>query len=621
MSIPFQATPIASLAPYVDARNDIANSRRVQQPTLALDGKNFFFDALGPKSGFATHYLTYEALRRAKNVHSRQAAGYNFIFTLDAIMLWRTKPPYTLNLLAHYERTLTDFTTPWNTLAIGDYIYLFHPEIGGYKSVNKEPLRFVSLWDAPPLGIIEGIVSAFVVRGRAILLNETTIQWSAVGSLEDLTPSLGGAGIQIIDTLLHGELIAAYPLRDGFIIWTTEGSIKAEYVGGDVVWRFVVERNVIVPMNQWSVIQLPTGDDIMLTNEGLYTLNGSAWTPEFNEYFRVQSLTNKKEWRLDYDNTLSLLFLSQIKTGNTLVLTPTIDKWGVFSRRVQGFVNYSDSSSGYIGHNGDVRYFTGNRQNERLPNYDSTLFFYKPRIQKNTNVASSSIVCNSYGYATALAGTVDIPKKVSYDAWWGYRAKNRSPRQWGSLDAELVIGYLRPQSMSVSADGFIELQEMVMGTPKRKPPKNKDWTSDWYPNMYAYEEDWNIITTGGIPAGDWNAYGVDVDWNLSSDSADWNLPGVDEDWLLTDAQFNDDWESDFAALPEIDFSMSLESSEDGITYFAQEPQQVRFNVMLTQYSVLTRATYHKLKISANGPTGYFHITYLSFTDTYGGQLG
>jgi hypothetical protein len=394
---------------------------------------------------------------------------------------------------------------------------------------------------------------------------------------------------------LRGEFVALTPSAEGFTLWTTLGSLTAEYIGGDLTWRFYPNESIEHPVSAWATKRLSNGTLAYLSPRGLMIAKNagtsSAWTEEFNEYLRVKINATGADlalWRLEYDEAEERLYVLESSDGThftrSFVLSITLNRWGEFSEHHFGLLRFTDGKFGYVDSTGMPRWFTNGRHIEIAPPSNKSLNRSHPRKQKWEETPSSSAVSNAYGWT---GGT--IPSEFIIDAAGYYEPEGTQALApfWGPLDSEIVIGYLRPQQSAKSVDGLLELQELVLGTPARAAPTPADFTSSWNSEFYTESEDCEIMTGS-------------EDWESLTGAEDWNGP--------------------LSSNPIVDVTLAFESSDDGITFDIVVPVMAKFNSTASLYTMLTSGTFHRLRITANTLNAYYHITYAGVTMTYGGQV-
>lgn len=642
----FRVPEINSLMPSIDARNTDA--------AFVLDGRNFNWDSKGPKSGFANRLLTPFAISGRNDVQGKRIQDRTFVFTQDAIMNWRTSLPITWDVLYTFDTPVPDTKrTPWQGIYLNGVFYVAQQYRGFFQAVADSGTSRV--WfhrktnlDIP--GLIDGILGMDVIRGRAVLVNKDFIQWSGLDDLTDLSPALGGPGIQKINNFVKGAFLSLTSFQDGFVVWTTEGAVLVEYIGGDAVWRFSAYKSQERPYSVWSTIGLINGGSVFLSRRGLKITDATDapkdWTPDFNEFLRGyldDKAENLRKWRLEYDQSTETIYLSESTNLNTywrtFVLSPTLNKWGIFSDTTYGFLPLSEEHFGYVSATGETRFFDPALINrETAPDNALGLSRIYPRFEKQQPVPSSSAVSRAIVY-TGISPSVALD--VASPGWYPPTQMDAiQPNGLMGLDSWIEIGYLRPAEMNLGADANVEFQELVLGSFISGAPAEQDFTTEWKADwFYSDIEDLSssaIITHGNL-LEDWNT-GPDtlIDWLASVDpNEDWqnmDFPTITwADETTEDLMLDPDGTEDLMyfdgiqlgitlGLPEITYSIHMLSSLDGITVAQFDPQVVKFDTGARTFSVSTTGNLHRLRLEAADVWQAYHVRALEASITFNGRL-
>ncbi len=633
---PFQLTPIGSYMPSQDVRN-ITETR-------VIDGKNFLFDSFGPKSGFASRQLSPFPVGAPLDVQGIRLQGRTFVFSQDAIMLWRSKVPFMWDLLFTFDSSIPlAERDPWSAIYIGGNIMLSQRNRGVLMAEYVPDTE--RLWLHPQTnstipGLIEGIRAMDVVRNRAILVNDTTIQWSDLGDCTDLTPAEAGPGFVLISDFSKGTFLSLVSFNEGFVVYTTEGSIVCEYIGGDATWRFYAGTSSERPVNPWTTVRLSNGGTIFLSRRGLMSAtNGrepTAWTPEFNEFFREYTTRmgfDETRYRLEYDADRESMYVMESSDGSRYwrawQIRPTLDKWGMFNEQFYGILPITNGLYGYVDINGVVNYFTEFTSRGTEP--DNALGYNRhyPRIEKQLDIPSTSAV------SRASAWNVEFPlenPEVPAADWYGPGSTTPAPQGLRGMDSWISIGFARSPQMIDAAESRIEFHELLIGSVRSAPPEVEDFTTAWKPDyFYGTAEDWDSpgeavdgdliedldIVNGSIDFESAPSYGaIDMEYAnyptyyFDVESVeDWNNDGIAEDWGGV-----------LSGLNEITYQLTVESSEDGITFDETTPFVARFMTEARLFTLMSSGTYHRFTFRAIELGEYYHIKLMTGTIDYGGKV-
>lgn len=610
-----KGSTIQSLMPAIDARADEA--------IRVLGGRNIAWDSKGPISGFATREMSHSQLGNQFDAQGFRVGPYTLVFSAQQILEW--SEDYPRGWMPKYAFTTlipAESRAPWQGIFLNDKIYLAQMHRGffsGAKSVYG-PLALTYENDTTIPGLIPNVQGLATVRGRAILVNETTIQWSAVGDLTTLAPSLGGPGFQAISQITDGTFLGLATFQDSFVVWTAKGAIVADYIGGDATWRFDKFSSTDRPIDRNCLVQALNGNIIFLSQQGLQIMSSAAgsepFSADFNEFFRgyvEDSSDTERQWRVDYDIDHQRIFISESVNLSTyagaFVYYPTLNKWGVFSDEILGFAQLTDTRYGYFDLYGVAHYFLNTVNRGVHPESELGLNRVRARMERVgalysrdvpppangfvVMVANSSVVSNAYETTSpdfgAVAITADRRNKPGHDYWaWPYSQDFEHAGALIGMDSEVEIGYIRAQEITQTNMGVTSIQSVMVGS---------------YLSMPAVGIDSALIDRNAEAL----TYTID-DWNLGGTDEDWNLAGTDEDW-------NDQ----LSPLMWASHQFAIQTSDDGIMVDNPVFALSQFYIGGWFYTMNTTAVFNRLVFSALEAGEYFHIRYLELNVNYGGE--
>lgn len=633
-TIRFPVPQIQTLMRSIDAR--------LSADTHIIDGRNFTWDSTGPKSGFGATMLTPFGIERPRDMQAVVIQDQSIVFTQDAVLCWRTEAPFVWEVLYTFPTPLNvNSRFPWQCVFLNGKVWICHPDRGLFcadyvAGQNKFWFEPRTQFDIP--GLPARIKGMLVVRGRPIIVDDYTIYWGAVGDLTDLTPELAGAGFQVINGIVAGTFMALTSWQNGFIVWTTEGAVIAEFIDGDEVWRFDPLRSQERPLSPWTTIELSTGMSAMLTNHGLFYAPDAPqpWTPEFNEFFR-EYVKNRPAsqyfFRVDYDRADETVFISESENGVTFqrafVLKPSIDKWGLFNVETHGLGQWTAEEFGYTRLDGKIFKFDDSLFIEAEPNPVRGLDRHHPRLQKQMAIPSSTLVSRALTYDPTDLGAIG---DVARAAWFADSEFNPSPPERGPMDSWVHIGYLRSNDLNMAADAYAEFQEITIHGIPTQPTIEPGFETVYRDEFFYPEiEDWNyvgdvipsdiirdrMVLSGGT---DWNSGESQTyeDWNAmvnyttvidsSVPIEDWNLGGLPVAYGSNSGDY-----------PALDYRLSIHASQDGITVDDYLPTLAKFGTATQEYSTITSGSLHYLRVEATLLNQWYHIKGIDLTMTYGGQ--
>jgi len=349
---------IESLTPAVEART--------APNFFALSGRNFHFDSKGPRSGFGNRLIAgTEQIEEDGGVcQSITIGNRSYVFTTLGCYILADSLANTwtqiLDLAPLFTTTADAEDKKWTAAYLTKGIYFCHPIYGFYKLVqNLGTFSLVEKTQDDFPGLPYKPQAIAESNGRLGVLGLKYFGWSSPESAEKFTPELGGAGQQLLSDRVTGDPQTMAGFQSGFLIWTTQGCLLAEFVGGDNVFRFDRVTTEQLPINQYAVCSFPNGTQVICTKQGLFQIENAKEpvkiTPIFSEFLRQFLFANPTaKLRLDYFIAPDLLYLSiRNDTGyyaQTFVLSVALDKWGSFDEWHYGLIQHlpSREAFGYV---------------------------------------------------------------------------------------------------------------------------------------------------------------------------------------------------------------------------------------------------------------------------------
>lgn len=637
--LPHQVTPIETLLPAVDHRGAARS--------FVIDGANFNFDSKGPRSGFTTRVLTPFPLFAPEGIQSIRIQDRTLVFTSDSILAWRDNVPYTWELLYAFNSILEN-TGRWSAIFVEGLLHLANPERGLFSSEIRDGTQ--KLWlrpktDADIPGLIPNIRGMSVVRGRPILVNDTDIQWGAVGDMEDFTPGLGGAGLQALSSFVQGTFLALTSFQDGFAVWTTGGTVVGEFIDGDEVWNFYPIESRIQPISERATRVLEDGRVVVLSKQGIQVASGTKvdpWSPEFNEFFIEYLESNEgrfssaQYWRVDYDAKRETIYLSESADGakywRSFVFNPTRGKWGLFSQTHYGFLSPAENIFGFVDTDGIVNYFDNKIFTaEGEPDNARGLNRHYPRVEKQIFIPSSSAVSRAVIWNPEAEMSELDPVRAG---WYDSTSSIPSTGDPKGLNSWIEIGYVRPQELQGHAVTLLEFQTMKISSIPSIPSFPVDFKSKHKRTLlYIPLEDWQGVADidSGLSEFDMLTEPAEDSYDAMTQTSDSNIDNLNfmsttityptadvEDWNVMTG--DEDWNSDASGLSPYTYNLFWLASEDGITFDAHIPKMARFDMAAQVWTGITSGAFHRIRIEALAPTQYYHVSHLDVTLQYGGSL-
>jgi hypothetical protein len=634
-TVPYVATPIQTLLLADDARN--------RQPVHVIDGANFYFDSEGPKSGFAVTLISPYPFGQPRGIQGIESQGRYFVFTQDAILVWRTKVPFIWEPIYAFEQELLESQQgPWSLVYIAGVWMFAQKGRGLFKGTVDEYTEkiVVTPWtSAQAPGILDSVYGVGMARNRLILFNDALVQWSEVEGIDDFTPSPGGANFIAIRDYVAGRPIGLLDHEDGFTVWTHGGGMAAEFVGGDFTWRVYPKTSTEHPLSAWCKVKLSESGHVILTQHGLFlTQSGQdpqPWTPEFNEFFLTYTSKFRADapfWRLEYDIDRQIIYVMESNDGITFwrsfVLTPTRNKWGLLSRTVFGLLPFSEGRFGLVCSTHCARYFTDAYYGLSDPDESAGCDRHYPRYEKGLSVPSTSAVARASTWDPTIPGTLlEIPA----GDWYAPASRFPGERSITGLSSWIEFGYLAPENLSESIDVSLEIQEIRYGSVLETPNFPVDFTTEHKESLFYWEEeDWDytpIVAAVDIEEDLMDESGSEDLMNLPDDqnvdfmqmsdytTDDSEVPA--EDW--NELSGDEDWGGVLASAMPLSSALTIRSSDDGYTYNEFTPVLAKFDAGARTLTTIAPGTWHRVRIQATEPFEYYHVKYFGVTFEYGGQ--
>lgn len=459
---PYKAQDFKGLSPAVEPTRS--------KDIYALNGKNYIFDSIGPKSAFGDRFLFPQPIKNpahAQGIRLKLRDGDRcFNFFGDGIYEWNEDvgghvPIYiTPNTLTQPYR--------WTWVYLNDVMYFNHPLTGiiAYDLIENRCEKLV----AP--GVPTEVLWITECNGRLVAMTTLYLAWSEQSNGAAWVPSLGGAGFQLISDRLPGFPVAATSYAKGILTWTSGGVMRSEFTGDKEVFRHRALNTEYRLINPFCTFNTDENTVVILDERGLFQSRGEAPTPFaplFNEfligYLQDNNLKVGENCRLEWDELRRLLYLSVSLSRydpiyeKCFVLYPPMDKWGQFDTPHYGIfpIKVADSERaddyhGFVGQDGRIRHWLKAGSREVLPT-DTSVNLYYPTIEKpfiesygdDGLTLSSSMTLNTFSRDEHFGEVAGYYPRDGHDL---------VPATLTGLDAWIHIGLLR-------ADGELGNDEMT----------------------------------------------------------------------------------------------------------------------------------------------------------------
>lgn len=468
----YEADDFQGLTPAIDARRT--------EKLFALAGQNYILDSLGPKSPFGNRYLTPYPLGIPEHVQGcrlRLRTGDRvFTFAGDAIIEWVESTGSWRYIYVTGNTIIQPYR--WTFGYINGIMYFCNPSIGILAYTIDTDICVPLTGPGVPIEPIAIIVN----NARLIVIDDLYFSWSAPSDGTNFTPTLGGAGQQLISNSVSGFPIMVSGYARGCLTWTTGGVMRSEFTGDVEVFRHRAINTEYRPINSFCTLQMDDNTVAILDERGLFQSTGEAprpLTPLFNEflidYLQRYNLKLGQNVRLEFDDLRKWLFLSLSLSESSpiyekaFVLYPSVDKWGTFNEEHYGIMpllvqgsTREDDYFGFVDSTGRIRYWDHVGSRELFPtdtglNAVYSMVTTKPaHIQPGNSFVtlSSSLVMNTVPTTPYTQGAVGY-----------YGAEGYSPvaANLTGLDSIVQLGYVRGRGDQAN-DQMTEVIQVFIGS-------------------------------------------------------------------------------------------------------------------------------------------------------------
>lgn len=555
---------------------------------FVLNGKNYIFDVLGPKTAFGDRLLLPHKIMKPENAQGirMRLRDRDRVFTIfsDMIAEWDEDVGGWRVHWVTPDTTTTPYRWTWGY--IFGYMYFAHPRVGILMyEVESDTMRVLEESGTP-----QDVLAITTNNGRLIAMSPTTFSWSRQSAGYDFAPKIAGAGFQVISDHASGYPVMVTDYAAGVLTWTTGGVMRSEFTGDQAVYRHRALNTEYRPCNSFCTIKLDNDTAAILDERGLFQTRGeapTALTPLFNEflieYIQRNNLNVNDALRMEWDPIKRHIYISTSLTyadpiyESAFVLYPPIDKWGQFSEKHYGILpvkihdsERADDYFGFVDENHQIRLWldTGSRE---IKNEDTSSNLYYPVEQKPTHPVDGDI-----GRVVSSSGVLDTFNAITITQRAGYYPVDGftpEPAVLQGLNAFVQMGLLR-LTQDESNDEMSECYQMVLRSEKSGNPDQLNTNFNLTPEAGAV--DYNIIGSG--------TYGVEP------------MNYVNHQTLIV-------------------------ATIDGQTIFdSQEPQLEVFTKAARYFSCSISGLWHILQVSAVEVGEAFHLTTFELTSSPAGKL-
>lgn len=323
-----------------------ALDRRQPVDKFVLTGRNFLVDAEGPFAAFSSELITVSQIRNPEAAETFRVGNEIFLFTADAVLQFDANSELYYPI---FTFPLNNTAFPWSQATVGGVHY--------FVKQNSNIFRynpFTDTWTTVTAGVITTPHAVTRAGGRLVVLGVNDVQWSAIDDGTDLATDIEkGIGIQSLAIVGGGNPLAVLPTFDGFITYTSTGSMKSELVDAINPFRhFPLTGDAgLIPISPYTVIEVANNEHVFLSKVGFHITTGKVPEPFqalMSEFFRRQilplfDLTNPTLIRLTFNTDRQWFIVSLAESEQAFnytiayVLYLPRDEWGLFNRSHVGF--------------------------------------------------------------------------------------------------------------------------------------------------------------------------------------------------------------------------------------------------------------------------------------------
>lgn len=577
----WKASDFLGLTPAIDHRRS--------DKFFVLSGQNYFFDSIGPKSGFANRYVTPYPFYDPAHIQGVRlfltSGERSFTLTNTGILEWNETAG--VHKILYVIPDAINQPYRWSVSYLNGYVYFAHPACGLLAmDTNSDIILPVDSAGAPT-----NVLACCVCNARLVVISPFYYYWSAPSNGLDWVPRLSGPGFQTIANHVSGEPIICSSYGKGVLTWTTSGVMRAEFNGDQTVWNFKALNTEFHPINSMCSLQIDDSTVLILDERGLFTSAGDIpqpFAPLFNEYLiefiRRNKLRIGANMRLEWDAIRRLLYLSYSTSQtdpiyeNAFVYYPPIDRWGQFNESHYGILPVSFDSGdrignyfGFVDHTGRHRVWLDGGSREILPANPMLNSVYPlSQVPAHVDPVDDCLVCSSSWRVSPVANFLD----ASPAGYFQSSATIRASAEIEGLAAQISLGLLRFDQVQ-AMDMMTEINQIMIGS--------ADSDTGDVDGM-----DFNII-----PAG--------------TSEEDYNLVGSARDYGLD-------------PLNQINCDVRVISTVDGRTEFQSvTPTLFDFKRGMRYYSGNTSGLWHIVELTASTPGDAFHLGVVELTASQAGR--
>jgi hypothetical protein len=580
-----KAKQIKGLIPAVDPR-------AIEQP-FVVRGQNFLVDLKGIRSYFFNEILSYQKLNDLNLARAFDCSG-NTILMMNGYSLKYDAGTNSYRL----QYTFTDDGSiyPWSMAKVGNFYYFAKKGVAGI--VKYDPAT--ETWTFITVNLPSGVCAVSRSTGRLVALGTNFVAWSSQDNGDDFAPStVTGAGFQGL-SIVNGTGITVKEVTDGFITFTSAGTIKSEFTNGPNPFRHYPFDRQIVPINAFCVVDTENFTHVVMDRKGLFSSSGQAYRPfepMMGEYFAHElmptlNLELDTAFRLFNIDNKKLLFVSigspnfPDRCAQSYVFYTPRGEWALFVSDHYQILDLSETLSatissgfGYTAPDQYIRYFNEGVVQEDAPEISrQDLSLYIDYSETQGSFSDGGV----WQARSGMEITTEDPGEVN-------QGTGLYPKYFD------ITGAQRYSFTPVTLNSFIEIGMFRF-------------------EQGQYDDEIGLVTDVAL--------GVDQQTGIMA-VEDWlNDPtNIVEDYN-TSTNPDDDWGSGVPVVS--DYQVSIYGTNDGINIFDENEQvlDLKDDTQATRYyTCYVNGLYHIVRIEHISPNQMYYLKNLEVTGTMAGRLG
>jgi hypothetical protein len=612
--------------------------RKNEKPAI-LAGTNFQDDIDGPASAWSSNFINWNFWELPSRAKICELKISNDILYGAQDGVWRiNKISGVMELLLAVDVTNTFW--PWTIAYVGGVYYIAQYDIGLWR---YNPTENSLIHVTTPTGDTVRYVAESA--GRLLYLSDAYVVISAQDDGTNLTPSLTTAAQAQPISLIGGTAFRIEVLADGFLVYTSNGIMKATYTQAAYVFRWDVLQSRVRLFSPNAAVYVPKVGAIALDNSGFsltkeynYTDGGNSqpWEVAMGDYLRtnlIQYLDKTKYGNIslywsDAEQKLFVSFSTNALEGVMIygfVWSAVTKRWGSFDHQNTGiFETYAAVNNqytcGYMGTDGYMRAFSNTNLSQGLPDQTTSLIDYLYRIEDEapilatvpsgtdvvelatTEILGSDNNPNAYSNFQTSSGLYEINSEVYSDT-----VNNSMNDPDMVIEDDLIIA---GTYINMDISGVVELFAIIYQLPSIGLNSSLTIGPYRFSDQTAPDE---TSAVSGIVLGLTNtsSFIVREDWNVLSGNEDWNDGNGAEDWGSGNSIPNN-------------FTLTLRNSDDAINAPIQGDENLEvFNDLGSALSYTPMgysSIYHTLTLSAQEVGESFAVKTVDFTGLLTGRL-